>query len=125
MTKAQGKTFRTTLENINTDLQEANKAPIAAEATSDEFDRIQQAAEREFVMGGLERNFTRMREVTAALRRLDNGTFGICASCEEEISSKRLAAVPWVPFCLVCQEAADREATAPSLEADESLLVAA
>ena len=88
MTKAQGKTFRTTLENINTDLQEANKAPIAAEATSDEFDRIQQAAEREFVMGGLERNFTRMREVTAALRRLDNGTFGICARAIQKRQSR-------------------------------------
>ncbi len=94
MTKAQGKTFRTTLENIQTDLENANKAPIAAEATSDELDRIQAAAERECAIGGLERNFTRMREVRAALRRLDQGTFGICASCEEEIASKRLAALP-------------------------------
>ncbi|MCC6394144.1 MAG: TraR/DksA C4-type zinc finger protein, partial [Bryobacterales bacterium] len=28
--------------------------------------------------------------------------------CEEEISPKRLAAVPWSPYCIRCQEMADR-----------------
>lgn len=125
MTRAEVTTFRTTLENIQNDLEKANKAPIAAEATSDDLDRIQQASERDYAIGGLERNFTKMREVSAAIRRLDKGDFGICASCEEEISSKRLAAVPWAAFCLVCQEGADRERAAPMPETDESQLVAA
>jgi RNA polymerase-binding transcription factor len=120
MTKADVKTFRTTLEKMQTELAEANKEPIMAEPTSDELDRIQQATEREYAIGSLERNFTRMREVSAALRRLNMGTFGVCVSCEEEITPKRLAAVPWAPFCLVCQETADQERTKPSPEIDES-----
>jgi DnaK suppressor protein len=42
------------------------------------------------------------------LRRLDDGSFGVCLHCEEDISAKRLAAVPWTPFCLACQEIVDR-----------------
>jgi DnaK suppressor protein len=60
-------------------------------------------------MSNLERNSNRFREVRAALGRIDAGTFGVCVGCEEDINPKRLAAVPWASFCIVCQEAADRE----------------
>ncbi len=125
MTKAEANAFRKTLESRQTELQIANKTqPIELEATSDELDRIQQATERDYAIGSLERNFSRLREVSAAIRRLDAGTFGICGSCEEEITTKRLAAVPWAPFCIVCQEAADNERASASFEMDESSLAA-
>src|SRR6056297_1537991 len=43
---------------------------------------------------------TRMDE---ALRRLEEGTYGICEECGEEIEEKRLQAVPYAPCCLTCQ----------------------
>jgi DnaK suppressor protein len=52
-----------------------------------------------------------LREIRAALQRIDRGSFGICLNCEEGISAKRLAAVPWTALCIVCQEAADRMAS--------------
>ena len=44
----------------------------------------------------------------ADVRCNHGGSFGIFVHCEEEISPKRLAAVPWAPFCIRCQEQADR-----------------
>ena len=41
--------------------------------------------------------------VEAALKRLDDGTFGICEVCEKPISSKRLEAVPYATLCIQCQ----------------------
>lgn len=41
-----------------------------------------------------------LKEVDAALSRLDSGTFGICESCHESIESERLAADPLIRFCL-------------------------
>lgn len=125
MTKTETNAFRKTLESRQTELKNANKGRevIETEASPDELDRIQRAAEREYAIGSLERNFIRLREVTAALGRLDADVFGICANCEEDISLKRLAALPWAPLCIVCQEAADLEAKSPS-EMDESLLAA-
>lgn len=45
-----------------------------------------------------------LRELQEALHRLKEGAFGICQECEQPISSKRLAAIPWAKFCLPCQE---------------------
>jgi hypothetical protein len=43
------------------------------------------------------------------LRRIHDGTFGVCVECEYEISPKRLLAVPWASRCIECQDAADRD----------------
>lgn len=48
------------------------------------------------------------RDVALALKRLDDQTFGECIHCGGEISLRRLEAVPWAPFCIHCQESADR-----------------
>ena len=45
--------------------------------------------------------------VTAALARVDAGTFGECHNCGQEINSKRLEAVPWVRYRIVCQDLID------------------
>jgi DnaK suppressor protein len=47
-----------------------------------------------------------LRELEAAMHRLDRGTFGICEGCGEPISPKRLEAVPWAKFCIPCYERA-------------------
>jgi DnaK suppressor protein len=85
-----------------------NREAIAIETTADELDRIQQAQERDFAMGVIDRDSLRLREIRAALQRIDDGTFGMCLNCEEEIAAKRMAAVPWTALCIVCQEAAER-----------------
>jgi DnaK suppressor protein len=127
MTKTELTTFRKALENKQTELANGNRnrEALAIESSPDELDRIQNSQERELAIGTLDRNATLLREVRAALRRIDAGTFGICAGCEEDINVKRLNAIPWASLCIVCQEAADREEKAPWGEADPSLEMAA
>ena len=43
-----------------------------------------------------------IRQIDAALRRIEDGTYGICVKCGEEISQARLEALPATPFCKVC-----------------------
>ena len=57
------------------------------------------------------------------LRRIDEGSFGVCLHCEEDISPKRLAAVPWTAFCIRCQEVADRNQAGDGSESFDELLV--
>jgi DnaK suppressor protein len=45
-----------------------------------------------------------LRELEAAVRRLDGGAFGLCEGCGEPILEKRLDAVPWATFCIPCYE---------------------
>jgi DnaK suppressor protein len=126
MTKTELKTFRRALENRRTELGNGNRnrEALAIETSPDELDRIQHATEREMAIDNLERQSNRLREVRAALRRIDAGTFGICVGCEETINPKRLAAVPWASSCIVCQEAADRGQKTPWSELDISLVMA-
>ena len=42
--------------------------------------------------------------IDAALTRIKEGNYGICASCGEEIPEKRLAALPYVTTCISCAE---------------------
>jgi DnaK suppressor protein len=127
MTKTELNTFRRTLENSKTELGNGNRnrEALAVETSSDELDRIQHASERDNAMGNLERNSNRLRQVQMALERLDAGTFGVCVGCEEDISPKRLAAIPWASFCIACQERADREQKMPADEIDAPLGIAA
>jgi RNA polymerase-binding transcription factor DksA len=56
------------------------------------------------------------------LRRMQEGTYGVCIACEEPISAKRLQAVPWAELCLGCQERADRDAGGHRNANDEEAL---
>ena len=40
--------------------------------------------------------------LSAALKRIEDGTYGICQNCESEISNERLKAVPYAPLCQTC-----------------------
>ena len=87
---------------------------IAVERSPDEMDQTGRSAEQEFAILGLNRRSKLLRNIQAALGRIDDGTFGTCANCEETIGQNRLVAVPWTPLCIRCQEAADRNGTTTS-----------
>jgi len=110
MTRLELNTFRKALEIRQAELGNTNRnrEAMAIESSSDELDQTQCANDRDYAMSTLQRNSDRLREVRDALRRMEVGTFGFCAACEEEINPRRLAAVPWACFCVVCQEAEDR-----------------
>jgi DnaK suppressor protein len=81
---------------------------IRIHQVADPIDMTQQAAEREMAMQNLHRGAALVRQVRSAMRRLDDGSYGICFQCEEPISAKRLTAVPWAELCISCQEEADQ-----------------
>jgi DnaK suppressor protein len=110
MTKSEVNRFQKILESKRDELEQfvRNRDAITIEKSADALDEVQHAAERELAIRNLDRESNLLRNVRLALRRIEEGTFGTCLHCEEEISPKRLNAVPWSPFCIQCQEQADR-----------------
>ena len=45
--------------------------------------------------------------IDSALRRIDEGTYGTCVSCGEEIRYERLEATPWASLCIDCKRKAE------------------
>lgn len=47
-------------------------------------------------------------EIDAALKRVDDGTYGTCTNCGREIAEERLEARPWASLCIDCARDAER-----------------
>ena len=45
-----------------------------------------------------------LQAIEGALRRIDEGTYGVCRDCGEEIAEARLTAIPWTRVCISCKE---------------------
>src|SRR3569833_3993609 len=110
MTKTEMNIFKKILETKQDELEQIvrNRDAITIEKSADALDEVQHASERELAIRNLDRESNLLRNVRSALRRVEEGSYGTCLHCEEDISPKRLAAVPWAPYCIQCQEEADR-----------------
>src|SRR5271154_576947 len=124
MTKTELNKFKEVLETKQAELAQVlrNRDGIAIEKSADALDEVQHASERELAIRNLDRESNLLRSVRLALRRIKEGTFGTCLHCEEDISPKRIAAVPWAAFCIACQEQADRNKEDGNEEIFEELL---
>src|SRR5260370_25240243 len=127
MTKSELNKFRNILEAKQAELAQfvRNREGIAIEKSPDALDEVQRATDRELAIRNLDRESNLLRNTRAALRRIEEGSFGVCLHCEEDISAKRLAAVPWTAFCIQCQEILDRSQGDSADNLDELLVNAA
>ena len=111
MTKTEMNKFKHILDAKQAEVARVlrNREAIAIEKSADALDEVQYAAERELAIRNLDRESGLLRQVKGALHRMDEGSYGICLHCEEEINPRRLAAVPWAVYCINCQEIIDRK----------------
>ena len=81
---------------------DANDLPDEMDLASSEY--IQSF---EFRLRGREKSL--LSKLDLALKKIDDGTFGICESCDEPIGKKRLEARPETSLCIKCKEDQERE----------------
>src|SRR5262249_8115172 len=84
--------------------QKAAQVVSRLDVPSDEGDLSQQHHEEWIFLNRNTIDMKLLREISGALHRIEQETYGICAECEEPISAKRLDAVPWARYCITCQE---------------------
>jgi len=90
----------------------SDREEILIENAAEEFDRLQQQLNREVAIRNLDRESKLLKEVQAAINRVEEGTYGTCLRCDEEIPEKRMKAVPWAAYCVGCQETIERQRAA-------------
>jgi DnaK suppressor protein len=83
---------------------------IDVDTDGDETDAIQGKILIEITNHMNIRNVNKLRQIEAALSRLEDGKFGICEDCEELIPEKRILINPYCQTCVCCAE--DRESEA-------------
>jgi RNA polymerase-binding protein DksA len=67
-------------------------------------DRVQEEAAEVALTALDDQGWREREEIRAALVRIAQGTYGVCASCGEEMSLARLTAMPMARCCVPCQE---------------------
>jgi RNA polymerase-binding transcription factor len=72
-------------------------------ANPDRADMAYDYAYRGRRMSMLEQLEDQLTEVNKALRRIDEGTYGICSNCGNAIMTERLEALPYAELCIECQ----------------------
>ena len=76
----------------------------------DSEDRAQESEMDEVLEGLGVAGTSEIDAIHAALTRIDDGTFGICLKCGEDISQERLDAIPYTSLCRHCSAAAAQNA---------------
>ena len=69
----------------------------------DPTDRAALESDRNFLLRIRDRERKLVVKIQEALKRIDEGTFGICQECGEEISESRLKARPVATLCVECK----------------------
>jgi len=72
-------------------------------AFPDPTDRAAMEADRNFTLRIRDRERKLIGKIREALERIEDGTYGICESCGEEITLKRLKARPVTTHCIDCK----------------------
>lgn len=56
-----------------------------------------------------------LREINEAIKKIENGKYGICENCGKNISKKRLKAIPYARYCIRCKQEMEKseEKTTP------------
>ncbi|MFQ5411482.1 MAG: TraR/DksA family transcriptional regulator, partial [Phycisphaerae bacterium] len=87
---------------------------------ADVSDRASEGFEDELAMGLMRIEAGQIDEIEAAIRRIDDGVYGLCADCGKPIPRKRLEVLPFAQRCLNCKDTRERHARILGRPDDES-----
>lgn len=106
---------RARLENLLTELVDANTSAKASAATVDldqsrvgRLSRMDALQNQAISQSALAKREQAIRQAKSALRRVDSGDYGFCVECEQAVDHRRLNHNPAAAMCIQCAERAER-----------------
>ena len=96
------------LRGIREDLREDREGQ--KDDGRDTYDVASEERDREINYLLTDRDRSKLQSIDQALERIEEGTYGICESCEGEITAERLKAMPFTRLCVQCQSERETEA---------------
>jgi len=100
------------LRSVQSDLHEGREQ--TKDEGMDTYDIASDARDREISLILNDRDRDKALAIDDALARIDEGSYGVCDSCESDIAEARLEALPFTRLCVSCQ--AEREKEAKSMK---------
>ena len=76
---------------------------------ADFADDAAQSYNRQLMMEFGEQEWKKLRLVEEAIKKMDDGQYGICSECEDPIPEARLKVIPFAAYCIDCLEAIEKK----------------
>ena len=96
------------LDQLDEEIREGKETKL--DEGMDTYDLASEQRDREINLILSDRDRGKLQAIENALERIDDGEYGICEECEEEIAQARLSALPFSRLCVACQEDREKEA---------------
>jgi DnaK suppressor protein len=114
LTKKELDHFKARLTEIREEVmgrirERANTARVDENDLIEEMDQANRATEEAFNMRLLDKEVKLLKEIEGALKKFDEGTYGICEGTEEPIERRRLEARPWTRYSVAYKEQLERD----------------
>ena len=103
------------LHSVQQDLQKGCEQ--SKDEGMDTYDIASESRDREITLILTDRDRDKLQAIDDALARIDDGSYGVCESCEADVAEGRLEALPFTRLCINCQ--ADREKEAKTMKRSE------
>lgn len=112
MNKKEIEKFKKFLLAKRADLEKIVKAKKENDLTDveigDEIDSASATSEKELMFEQTDNEKVMLDGIESALRRMETGKFGVCENCGADIKEGRLKAIPWVRYCITCQNKSEK-----------------
>ena len=109
-------------EMVNESAKTMAEMTIVDEHPSDVIDIASFQMDRNFELRIRDRERKLIAKMLEAIHFIDSGTYGICVSCGEEISEKRLMARPVTTMCIDCKNAQEKRERLGSIGGSRSIV---
>lgn len=115
MDKAKFEKFKTLLleakdKILNSEAMKSREdLHVSSDDLPDEADLASNLINQQVTFNLRSRELAKLRQIEMALMRVEEGTFGHCEECDEEIEAKRLSNQPWTTLCITHAEERERE----------------
>jgi DnaK suppressor protein len=92
------------LNNLNNEIKELSCSEVCDEG--DEAISAMDSSRKQQIFLTLKNE---LEEINIALKKIDEGNYGICEMCDEPIGKERLLIKPYAKYCIICREIVEKE----------------
>lgn len=107
------------LQDIGDNIRTERSSP--ERDVGDFYDDVDIEKDRQMLHMLSERDRSKLGAIDDALEKIEEGTYGVCEECGEEINKKRLKVLPFARFCIRCQEEIERAGGREELSLEEKM----
>ena len=93
---------------ITKNVEDKKNLDLLEPEVGDSIDQATQSLDKEILFELSDNERKMLRDIEAALRKMEKGTYGLCEHCKKVIEKRRIKALPSARYCMICQSGSEK-----------------